>query len=353
MNDRPDSIAPGQPDFLRRALIAVSLASVAVVVFLLLWQAADVFVLLFAGVLLAVVLRGAADWLARRTGLPGGWALAAVVVGLALLFAAAGWFLGAEFASQYEQISKALPASWEQLRGRLKKYEWWPQSLQLPSAATLLRRGNLFERVTGVFSATLGAATNAFVVLFLGLFIASQPGRYRAGVLHLVPLSRRDRVSEVLDALGRTLRRWAAGRLLDMAVVGLVTTAGLYFLDAPAPLALGLLTGVVVFVPYIGPLLSVVPAVLLASTQGGNMAAYVALLYLGIQTIESYLLQPLIQDKSVDLPPAVILGSQLLLGVLLGALGVMFATPLAAAAMVMVKMLYVQSVLGDPIEAQG
>ncbi len=360
MNDRDNLFRDGaegvrpEPSFVRRALIVVGLASAAVAVFLLLWQAAEVLLLLFAGVLFGVVLCGAAGWVSARAGLPYGWSLTAVVVALAAVLTGAGWFLGSEVADQFQKLAEQLPSSTDELQQRLRRYEWWPDSVQLPSAQQFLsRRGNLLGQITGAVSATLGAVVDALVILFVALFVAAQPETYRAGALHLVPERHRGRAGELLTAVGGTWRRWMVGRLVDMLVVGAVTTAGLYLLGTPVPLALGLLTFLLVFVPYLGPIVSAIPAVLVALTQGPMAALYVALLYLGIQTVESYLLQPIIQDRSVNLPPAVVLGGQLLLGVLVGTLGVMFATPLVAAAVVAVKLLYVRDALGDPIEVRG
>lgn len=342
-----DSRADDGPSFLRRALIAAAVLAAAVAVILLLWLAADVFVLIFAGVLLAVALGGAADWLARVTRLPRWAALAAVVAGVAGLLAAAGWLVGAELARQLRDVSADMTRSARDLEQQLRGYGWVPDSFRLPTAGEALSRKGTAARVIGAATVTVGVAADAAVVLFVGLFIAAQPRRYREGMLLLLPPARRGRAAEVLDEMGGKLRRWTAGRLIDMAIVGVLTYAGLYLLGIPGPLALSVLTALIVFVPYVGPVISAVPAVLVALTKSPEAALWTALLYLGIQTVESYLLQPFIQDRAVSLPPAVVLGSQLLLGVLIGTLGVMFATPLAAAASVAIRMLYVEDVLGD------
>ena len=143
------------------------------------------------------------------------------------------------------------------------------------------------------------------------------------------------------------LRRWLVGQSLLAACVALLTGAGLMLLGAPFAIALGLLAGLMEFVPYIGPFVAAVPAILVGFAEGPQLALKIALLFLVIQMLESYVLAPLIQHKAVYLPPAAILFAQVLMGAIVGALGVAVATPLAAAVMVAVSMLYVEDALGD------
>ena len=132
-----------------------------------------------------------------------------------------------------------------------------------------------------------------------------------------------------------------------MAVVGLITTIGLWLLGIPLASTLGLITGLFEFAPFIGPILAAVPAVLIAFTQSPMDALYVIILYIAIQQIEGYLITPYVQKRAVDLPPALTIFAQLLMGVLFGLFGLLLATPLVAASMVIVRMAYIEDVLGD------
>lgn len=343
-----------EPGFVRRVLTVVGIVTVVGVLLLLLWQSASVLLLLFAGVLFGVVLQGAATELRRLTRLPYPLALPLVVLAVAAVIGVVGWFLGSEIAGQFEQLAAGLHASTKRVQNDLQRYGWWPAGMETPSAAMLFEhRNNVFGQITGAVSSALGLATNVMVVVFLSIFVAAQPDRYRAGVIRLVPFAYRQRAGQVLDAVSITLRWWMGARLFDMAVVGVLTTVGLYLLGTPVPLALGLLSGLCNFIPYLGPVLSGVPALLVAITQGPEMALSVAGLFVLIHALDGNVLQPLIDCRSVDLPPGVIIGAQLLLGVLLGTLGVMFATPLVAAVVVAVKMLYVKDILGDPVPVKS
>jgi predicted PurR-regulated permease PerM len=162
-----------------------------------------------------------------------------------------------------------------------------------------------------------------------------------------VPQRRRKRAREVLHEIGEVLRRWLVGQSIVAACVALLAATGLLLLGAPFAIALGLLAGLMEFVPYIGPFIAAVPAILVGFAESPELALKIGLLFLALQLIESYALYPLIQHRAVHLPPAVILFAQVLMGAIIGALGVAVATPLAAAVMVAVSMLYVEDALGD------
>lgn len=171
------------------------------------------------------------------------------------------------------------------------------------------------------------------------------------GLLKLIPLGYRPRAAEVLDESGSTLRAWLLAKLLEMLLIGVLTTLGLWLLGIQLALVLGLIAGLLSFIPNIGPVLAVIPALLLASLEGGRTVLYVAALYLFIQALESYVFTPWMQQRIVSVPPALTIAVQLLFGLLAGTLGLLLATPLAAVGMVLVRMLYVEDLLGDRPQA--
>lgn len=318
---------------------------------LLLWMAADVFLLLFAGLLLAILLTHAARPMAHHLHLSHGWSIAVVVLALMGAMGTTGWLMLPRIAVQVDELAARLPTAVESLRQQVQTYAWGEAALARLQVERLLpSRSDIVAQITGVASSTLGGIANLFVILFVGIYGASEPQTYSNGLIRLIQPSRRPRAREILDELDQTLGAWLLGRLCSMLVVGVATGLGLWLLDVPLALTLGLIAAVLGFVPYIGPILAGIPAVLIGLTQGPQQALYVLLFYLGLQTLESYLLTPLVQRRAVALPPALQIGTQVLAGVLFGVMGLALATPLTAAGQVIVRMAYIEDVLGDRVQ---
>ncbi len=229
----------------------------------------------------------------------------------------------------------------------MERYAWGRQLLQDLDRLQVVGRGHGLSRITTIFSTTVGGALSLIAILFTGLYLAFDPTLYRRGVLRLAPLGMRRRAAEILDALETTLRGWLVSQSFSMTIVGLATTFGLWLLGIPLALALGLIAFLFTFVPYVGPIVAAVPAILVALTISPTQAMYVGLLYLGVQMVEGNLLTPLIQQRMIRLPPALTLAAQMLMGVLLGTVGVVLATPIAACCLVLAQKLYVEDTLGD------
>ncbi|MDQ3649182.1 MAG: AI-2E family transporter [Acidobacteriota bacterium] len=341
--------------FTRRVLIAAGIIITLLLVLLLLWYAVDVLMLVFTGILMAIFLRGLSDKLSERIGLSSGWSLAVVCLALVALISLGGWLLAPSIAEQVDQLSETVPRSVARLQQSITRYGWGRRLLeQVPPIEDMMpRTRDVVSRATGVFSTTLGVVANLFIVLFIGLYLAADPRLYTGGLLHLVPLKKRQRASEVVETLGYTLRWWLIGTAASMLVVGVLTWTGLWLLGVPLALTLAIIAALLTFIPNIGPIIAVIPAALFAFVDSPMTALYVLLLYLGIQTVESYFFTPLVQKSTIDLPPALTIAAQVLLGVLLGTLGLVIATPLTAATLVLIKMLYVEDALGDSLEVPG
>jgi predicted PurR-regulated permease PerM len=175
--------------------------------------------------------------------------------------------------------------------------------------------------------------------VFVCLYVAFDPAGYRNGVLALVSRENRSRAIRILHAVAEALRRWFVGRLVAMLLIGGLTALGLGLIGIPLGITLGLLAGLLNFIPYIGPITSFVPAGLIALLQGPAAVLWVLLLYVGVQILESYLVTPLVQARAVHLPPALTITAQVVLGLIFGAAGLLFATPLTAAALVVVQVI--------------
>jgi predicted PurR-regulated permease PerM len=316
---------------------------------LLLWFGAWVFLLVFASVLLAIFLYNISHFISDYTPLSPGWSLATVALGLGMAMVIGVWLTGDALGEQIEELSRRLPHSLQQLQQRLERYEWARSLLaQLPqSGQEVVEKTDVVEKAPGVLSKALGMLGSVLIFLFLGLYLAIDPDVYRRGLLRLVPLPKRPRVQDILDEIGHILGRWLVGRIFSMLVVGGITMLGLWLLQVPLPLALGLLAALGELVPNFGPLLAFIPALLLAFTDNSSHALGVLGLYLAVQGLESYVLTPLVERRAVSLPPALTITAQVLLGLLAGGLGLVLAAPLTATAMILVQRLYVEDVLHD------
>lgn len=354
---QPDAQAVSNRNhFVQRVLITISLVTAVVLVLAFAWGAAEVLLVIFAGILLAVFLRGLGNWVSAHTPLSKGWALVAVILGLIALGGISGVLFAPSVNEQFAELTEQVPRAAGDLRERMTESALGSRLLEQAPAVdeATSQAGNLVTPVLGAFSTAFGALANAIIILFVGLYLAIDPGVYTGGLIRLIPLARRERAREVLHVLGYTLRRWLIGRILLMTVIGVLTTLGLWLIGIPLAVGLGVLAALLAFIPNIGPLIAAIPAVLLGLVDSSTTALYVIALYVGVQTIESYLFEPLVEQRTVSLPPVLVITSQVLLGLSFGALGLLLATPLFAVGLVLVKMLYVEDTLGDhEIEVLG
>jgi predicted PurR-regulated permease PerM len=204
-----------------------------------------------------------------------------------------------------------------------------------------------------VFSSTVAVLGGLIILLFVAIFVAVDPGLYHRGLMHLFPHRARRKAGEVLSATATTLRRWLVLQMIAMVAIGSVTTVVLLLLDVKAAIALGIIAGLLEFIPYFGPILSAVPAIAMALVDGPEKAASVALAYIVIQQLEGAVLQPLLMKTGLELPPVITILGQALFSLVLGFLGLLLAVPILATVMVPVKMLYVRDVVGDDVSLPG
>jgi predicted PurR-regulated permease PerM len=332
--------------FARRAVFTIVLALALLALCLAAWALRTLVLMTFLAVVMAVVLRALGDLIHRGTGL--GRRVSVLIVAL-LLIGAAG--IGAAFVAptvieQARQLIEKLPQAADALQKRFGEEGWlseiWGQvssgeGMPDPSAAV-----SQAGRVVRAVSASFGYVG---VVLAAGLFMALEPGLYREGLVRLVPIRGRDTARELLDELEQTLRSWLGGQLVMMSFIGVFTGFGLWAIGVPYWLALGILAGLLEFIPYLGPILSAVPSLLIALTVGPNVALFTLALLMGVQFVENNVLQPLVQRSAVDVPPALLIVVLFAMGSLFGVAGLLVATPLLAVVIVVVRRLYLEGFL--------
>jgi predicted PurR-regulated permease PerM len=320
--------------FARRVLVVLILVGV----FAICWYAAYVLLLAFAGVLGAIILDAITRWVRKRTRLSHGKAYAIVLLVLLGAIVVAIWQLAPRLIGQVSQLVEVIPKALTNLRTTLSQYGWGQSVVGgAPSSLNLL---GLMGTVTHIAFKVAEAVGGIIVIAVVAAYVAGNPEPYRSGLLSLFPEHLRARAADVFSETADALRRWMLGQLVPMVVLGIATGIGLELLGIPLVFTLALFTGLMIFIPYIGSFIAFLLTVLVTFAQNPGQALYVAAFFLAVHIAEGYFLTPLVQKKAVYLPPALTILAQVLMAVLLGFLGLALATPMAAAGLVLVRMLY-------------
>jgi predicted PurR-regulated permease PerM len=348
MNE-PATNGSARDPFLRRVVLTVVVIVSAVALVSLAWLTIEIWLVVFGGVLMAVILRSMSVPLAERLKIPHGWSLTLVIVLLSALLAGAWLLFSPILSRQMGNLAETLPLAISQLKaaiattaiGRMA-LESLGNALYGPGSTQGLRTLLLLPAEKAI-TFTLYSLT----AVFTALFVAGDARLYTEGMARLLPLQHRDRARAVIAEMGHTLRWFLIGRIAAMALVGLLTAIELWLLGVPLAALLGLQAAVLTFIPYIGPIASAIPIGLVTLTHAPGRFLLAIGIYTVIQNLEDYLILPLVQHRTVQLPPAVTLVVQVLMGLLFGWLGIAMATPLAAIGLVFLHRVYQEGVLGD------
>lgn len=318
----------------------VSLAVLAAAILALLILVPNVLFTIFAGILLAVLLRGAGRWFAD---LSPAWGIAFVLVLIITFFALGTLTFADSVSNQVDQLARQLPVAFEQMRERIDDFGWADRLLDRFSPEHLLFANS--STAGKAVTSTFGALASFVIVIFIGIYGAFDPLPYRHGFLALFAPSLRRRAAAIIDDCVASLRRWILAQLISISVVGVLTGLGLWLIGLPLALILGLIAGLLEFIPNFGPILAVVPALLLALVAGWHTVLLVLGLYLTVQALESYLLTPIVHQEAVSIPAALVITIQLLFGVTFGFIGLALAMPITAVGLTVVREVYVAGYL--------
>ncbi|CAA9530317.1 MAG: hypothetical protein AVDCRST_MAG91-2895 [uncultured Sphingomonadaceae bacterium] len=325
--------------FERRVFRATAIVLATMAGAYVLWLLVDLLLLLFACALVALIMLTIANALRRRTNMPFGVSLALTVLGLMLLIGGAFWFFGATMQGEFAELTSRLPAAFANFQQRLRTSAIGAAILErapglAPSPQTVV------NIVTSALAAVGGAVSGLAIVLVGGLYLAAQPTLYSHGLLKLFPARAQRPATETFEAVSLSLRNWLKGQALGMLFVGVATGLGLWLAGVPAAWAIGLVAGLAEFVPYLGVIVAGIPAVVLGFGQGTTTGLWTVGILIAVQQLQGNLVMPLLQNRMVDLPPAVTIFGIIAAGILFGVAGVLLATPLTIVVLVLVRRLY-------------
>ncbi|MEG8018570.1 AI-2E family transporter [Sphingomonas sp. LR55] len=309
---------------LKRAAIWLGLACVIALLIVLVQP----LLIIFAGVVFAALLDGGVRLLGRVLPIGRGWRLMIVVL-LTFAFLVGTFVLtGVQVTEQVTQLRSTLESQANRFTGYLTSQGLMPGASDV-NGIVKQALGSV-GRVTSWVGSAIGAITSMFMILILGLFIAMDPGTYSRGLQWMVPLDLRPEFARTLVKMGATLRRLLAGRLLGMAVEGVASGIALAVGGVPMAMLLGIIAGILAFIPNVGAIVTGVLMVAVGFSAGVDTGYWAIGTYLIVQTIDGYVIVPMVAKRTVDLPPALTLGAQIMASALFGILGLALADPMTA-----------------------
>ncbi len=324
--------APG-PTEIRSHLVRTELLKASVWLGLALLIAACIvliqpILLIFAAIVMAAILDGGTRLLGRVLPIGRGWRLLIVCLSVLLFMIWTAMFAGSQIAAQAVSLQSVVMAQIERLAAWASDHGMG--NFQLDTKTISDNFAGTFGRVTAAVGSVVGAFTSMVMILILGVFIAIEPRLYERGVAWVLPMKNRENFYITTARMGFTLRRLMAGRMLGMLVEGVGTWLACMAVGIPMAALLGLLTGLLAFIPNIGAIVSGILLILVGFSAGTDAGLWAIIIYLVVQTVDGYLIVPMVAKKTVDLAPALVLGAQILFGALLGIMGLFLADPIVA-----------------------
>jgi predicted PurR-regulated permease PerM len=309
----------------RKAAVWIGMALLAAGVIVL----SQPILLIIGGMVFAVILDGGTRLLGRVLPISRGWRLAMVTIAG---FAFVGWvfyFAGTTLIGQANELRDVVALQWQRLASYAVEMDLMPaEGAGLHSFSQQILGG--VGRLTSAVSTAIGAVTSMLMIIVIGIFVAIEPKLYDKGVAWMLPVGNRARFYEISNRVGFTLRRLMFGRIVGMLFEGVFTWLMLLIGGVPMAALLGLLTGLLAFVPNIGAIISGVLMVAVGFSAGSGEGLWAIFVYFLVQNVDGYLVVPYIARRTVDLAPALVLAAQLLFGALFGVLGLLLADPIVA-----------------------
>ena len=326
--------------YIEKVWHTVGIVALLVIVVLIARVAFNVLLMILAATLIATYFHGLGNIIQRWAKCGRKVAMAVSVGGSFAILGVLLWFMGTKIQQQVQQLSHSLPGTINAARGKLAESPVGQQILTYLDDNS----GKIFITAQHFFSTSFGVLGNIYIILFLGIFFTVSPSIYKDGFLIIIPPEKKELWNCIMNRVNFSLKGWLKGTLLSIVLITIMLAIGLSIMNIPAVLVLALLAGMLKIIPNFGSLVAMIPGVLLALTVSTNTAIVVALIYMVSQTIVSNIVTPIIQNKIINLPPALTIISQVIMGTLSGALGIILAVPLLAIIVILADELYVKKI---------
>ena len=340
MPQADENTQPIKISFIKRMWIGGSILALIVILILLFKILFSVLLLTLAGILIAIYFYGCAGILHRNLRISPKLSIIISVILNLLLLVGFFWFVGTRLQNQVAQLSDTLPKTIQNVKSQISESAIGSKILE-----SLNSTGNskkTMEVVQQFFSSSFGILSDLYIILLLGLFFTASPSVYKKGIVRLLPSKAKDKGEELIRDISNVLKKWLKGQIIGFFFIAIFTAIGLLILGIPLVLTLALIAGLLNFIPNFGPLIALIPAGLLGLIQGPTTALIVICMYTFIQIIQSAVMQPLIQKKMINIPPALTIIGQVAFGLLAGFWGVLLAVPVVAILMTIINKLYVE-----------
>ncbi len=333
--------------FVRRVLIIVGIGLAMLLIYLL----ADMLMLVFGAILIAIMLHSIADYIKRYTKFSDKWSLFSAIMLITFVVGFAALIINVTVSGQVDDLTQKIPEAWDSFKDKLSSHEVGKKLVN--QIQDIKPDRGIIATFSNVAGMLLNGITSLILMIVTGIYIAAQPHLYKRGFLKMIPDKSRAPVVEAMDCCTKALKLWLLEKLLCMVFIAVFVTSGLMLIGFPSAIALGLLAGLGEFIPYIGTLIAAIPALLLAINDGPEMVLYTLIVYIVVQQVQGNIVMPIIQQKIVTLPSALTIFALIAFAALLGPMGVLFGEPLAVLLFVIVKKVYIRDTLHERTRIPG
>lgn len=330
--------------FANKVWIAVGISAFVVIMILLVYKTFNVFLLLFAAALIALFFSAVSGKVKKLTGLKDGVSLAVTIVLIAVVAGLFFWLVGAEAQHQYKEMQEAVPLMIDNAEQYLNKSDLGRKVADYVS--DIENQKKVLPFLQGFFKSSFGVFADLYIVIFLAMFLSVSPFDYVNGVVNLVPRNGKIKAKQLFEDLGYNLQKWMKGAIISGFVIFTFISIALLILGVDMWLILAITAGLLNIIPNFGPMIAMIPAVMVALLTSPTLALLVAGSYILAQTIEGNLITPNIQKKLLNIPPALLIFFQVLMATLTGGWGIVLAVPMLVIVITMVKNLYLDRNMG-------